>query len=108
MLTDEQKLWIRQMRADGMTYDRISNITGHALSTVREIAWDVIQQARGKAECSETEVCRKIFRQIKCAAKRYKTAMQTGAVKPCEHCRWRRNKDPIPVCVVCFREVFGR
>lgn len=105
MLTDQQKLRIRQMRADGLTYDRISNITGHASQTVREIAWDVIQPARGKAECSETEACRKIFRRIKRAAIHCAEAERKGEMKPCEHCRWRMNKAPRPVCVVCYMEV---
>lgn len=111
MLTEQEKLWIRQLRADGMTYDRISNITGHASQTVREIAWDVQSPNSSKdayAAVNEANECRKIFRRIKRAARRYKAAMQTGTMKPCEHCKWRMNKAQRPVCVVCYREVFGR
>lgn len=105
MLTEERKLWNRQMRADGMTYDRISNITGHAVQTVRDIAWDVPSPKSSKDTYAENSECRKIFSRIKREARHYKAAMQTGTVKPCEHCRWNMNKVPRPVCVTCYREV---
>ena len=108
MLTDDQKLLIRQLRADGLPYERIGNMTGHSTPTVREIAWDVIQPASEKKECWETEECRKVFHKIKRQLRRYKAAMQTGTLKPCEQCRWNMNKAPRPVCVVCYREVLRK
>ena len=108
MPTDEQKLLIRQMRADGLPYERIANMVGVSSSSARKVSWDVIQPARGKAECSETEACRKIFRRIKRAAIHCAEAERKGEMKPCEHCRWRKNKEPVPVCVACYREVLNR
>lgn len=105
MLTEQEKLWIRQLRADGMTCDRISNITGHAVQTVRNIAWDAQTLRGGKDTYAADAESHKVFRKIKRHLRRYKAAMQTGTVKPCDHFRWRMNKVPRPMCVVCYREV---
>ena len=105
MLTNEQRQLIRQLRADGLPYERIGDMIGCSERTVREIAWDVIQPASEKKECWETKEYRKVFRRIRRAAIRSAEAARKGEMKPCEHCRWRMNKAPRPVCVVCYREV---
>lgn len=107
MLTDEQKQEIRRLRAEGMTYERIGSITGHAMWTVRDIAWDVQKPNSSKDTYMESTETRKLIRRIKRKARYIQALRQSGTLKPCEHCRWRKNKDPVPVCVVCYRERFA-
>ena len=106
MLTDEQRQLIRRLRAGGMTYDHIGELVGCSGNAARNIALDVVCPS-SKDTYAEGSECRKIFRRIKRQLRRYKAAMQTGTMKPCEHCRWRKNKEPVPVCVVCYRESFA-
>lgn len=107
MLTEHEKLLIRQMRADGMTYDHIGELVGCSGNAARNISLDVVCPSSRDTYAEDTET-RRIIRRIKRAARRYKAATQAGTLKPCEHCRWRMNKAPRPVCAVCYREVFGR
>ena len=107
MLTDEQKMEIRRLRAEGLTYDHIGELVGCSGNAARNIALDVVCPS-SKDTYAEGNECRKIFRRIKRQLRCDKAAAQADTLKPCEHCRWRKNKEPIPVCVVCYREVFGR
>ena len=105
MLTDEQKIEIRRLWAEGLSYDHIGKQVGCSGSTARNIALDVISQNSIKDTYAEDAEARKVFRRIKRTVRRYQAAVQAGKIKPCEHCQWRMNKDPRPVCVVCYREI---
>lgn len=108
MLTDEQKLEIRRLRAEGLTYDHIGELVGCSGNTARNIALDVVSQNSIKDTYAEETETRRIIRRIKRKARYIQALRQSGTLKPCEHCWWNMNKAPIPVCVVCFSEVFGR
>ena len=60
---------------------------------------------RNTGTYAEQNEKRKTFRRLKRKVRYIKEQMQKGTLKPCEHCRWRMNKAPRPVCVVCYREV---
>ena len=108
MLTDEQRLEIRQLRAEGLTYDHIGKLVGCSGNTARNIALDVVCPSSNKDTYEEDTETRRIIRRIKRKARYVLALRQKGTLKPCEHCRWNMNKAPIPVCVVCYREVFER
>lgn len=105
MLTDEQKMEIRRLWAEGLSYDHIGKQVGCSQQTVRNIAADVVSQDNSRDKDADDAEVRKVFRRIKRTVRRYQAAVQAGKIKPCEHCQWRMNKDPRPVCVVCYREI---
>lgn len=103
MLTEDQKLEIRRLRADGLTYERIANMVGCSTTAAFDISYDVERTKDHEIEQETRAALRKLKRKLRYIQAR----MRKGTLKPCEHCRWRRNKEPVPVCVVCYREQFS-
>lgn len=81
MLTDEQKLLIRQLRADGLPYDRIAAIVGCCTTRTYEVSYDV----ETKKEKDDELEARKTLRKIKRKIRYIQTLQKNGTLKPCEN-----------------------
>lgn len=102
MINQTDKNEICRMRRLGFTLNYIPKATGYSASSVANVTACVERPLANSGKDKQIEaMIHKLarYQPPSCCMRRERS--------PCEHCRWRMNKENPVVCGGCYREVLG-